>query len=182
MKLRKLLFIAVLTLVAVGVRAQQPSLVMSRPGAPQPSLVICQARPQQSSFTEFFDQYAGREGFTSVELGRRMMQMMSRQAGSDASLVQLLNGVSSIRIVAADTPDKEFIAAARAVADNGPYQLLSSISEEGQTVRCYLVDGGRKAESEFLMITYGQKETVVIDVIGIFDVTEVSRLSTFRPK
>lgn len=168
--MRKLLLLVVLMLVVVGVRAQQPVSVMYGAGV------------QHTSFTEFFDKYAGKEGFTSVELGRRMMQAMSRQAGSDASLVQLLNGVSSIRIVAADTPDKEFIAAARALADREPYQLLSSLFEEGQTVRCYLVDGGRNAESEFLMITYGPKETVVIDVVGIFDVTEVSRLSTFRPK
>ncbi len=32
------------------------------------------------------------------------------------------------------------------------------------------------------MVTYGPKETVVIDVVGTFDVTEVSRLSSFRPR
>ena len=44
-------------------------------------LSVVGARAQQPSFIEFFGNYAVREGFTSVELGRRMMQMMTRQAG-----------------------------------------------------------------------------------------------------
>ena len=144
-------------------------------------LSVVGARAQQPSFIEFFGNYAVREGFTSVELGRRMMQMMTRQAGTDASLAQLLQGISSIRIIVADT-GPGFVAAAREVADKAPYQLLSSLSEEGQTARCYLAEGGRNGESEFLMVTYGPKETVVIDVVGTFDVTEVSRLSSFRPR
>ena len=60
--MKKLLFLTLLMLSVVGARAQQPS------------------------FIEFFGNYAVREGFTSVELGRRMMQMMTRQAGTDASL------------------------------------------------------------------------------------------------
>ena len=156
--MKKLLFLTLLMLSVVGARAQQPS------------------------FIEFFGDYAVREGFTSVELGRRMMQMMTRQAGTDASLAQLLQGISSIRIIVADTLDRDFVAAAREVADKAPYQLLSSLSEEGQTARCYLAEGGRNGESEFLMVTYGPKETVVNDVVGTFDVTEVSRLSSFRPR
>ena len=97
-------------------------------------------------------------------------------------LTLLMQGISSIRIIVADTLDRDFVAAAREVADKAPYQLLSSLSEEGQTARCYLAEGGRNGESEFLMVTYGPKETVVIDVVGTFDVTEVSRLSSFRPR
>lgn len=48
--MKKLLFLTLLMLSVVGARAQQPS------------------------FIEFFGNYAVREGFTSVELGRRMMQ------------------------------------------------------------------------------------------------------------
>ena len=117
--MKKLLFLTLLMLSVVGARAQQPS------------------------FIEFFGNYAVREGFTSVELGRRMMQMMTRQAGTDASLAQLLQGISSIRIIVADTLDRDFVAAAREVADKAPYQLLSSLSEEGQTARCYLAEGGQ---------------------------------------
>ena len=87
--MKKLLFLTLLMLSVVGARAQQPS------------------------FIEFFGNYAVREGFTSVELGRRMMQMMTRQAGTDASLAQLLQGISSIRIIVADTLDRDFVAAAR---------------------------------------------------------------------
>lgn len=59
---------------------------------------------------------------------------------------------------------------------------LSSRTEEGQTTSFYLVDGGERGQSEFRMITSGPKEHIVVDVVGVFDVTEVSRLSTPRPK
>ena len=66
--MKKLLFLTLLMLSVVGARAQQPS------------------------FIEFFGNYAVREGFTSVELGRRMMQMMTRQA---ADIAQRMSGFES---------------------------------------------------------------------------------------
>lgn len=135
------------------------------------------------SFGSFFDRYAVRDGFTSVVLGRKMMQMMSRQArNEDRELSRLLAGIRSIRILAADKPDETFCDEARRVAETGAYQLMSSLSEGGQYTCFYLYDGGRWGESEFLMLTFGQRENVVVEIVGVFDVREVSRLSTLRPK
>lgn len=157
--MKKLWILAVLMLSVVGARAQQPALI------------------------DLFDRYASQEGFTSIELGRKMMQMMSRRSQSeDPDLAHLLGGISSIRIVAAEKHAAEFVSAVRAIADCAPYRLMSSISEGGQSTAFYLVDGGERDPSEFLMLTTGSKEHVVVDVVGMFDVAEVSRLSTLRPK
>lgn len=156
--MRKLWILAVLMLSVVGARAQQPALI------------------------DLFDRYASQEGFTSIELGRKMMQMMSRRSqGEDPDLAHLLGGISSIRIVAAEKHAEEFVSAVRAIACRAPYRLLSSISESGQSTAFYLVDGRESEQSEFLMITTGSKENVMVDVVGMFDVAEVSRLSTLRP-
>ena len=53
---------------------------------------------------KFFDRYTKAEGFTSVQLERKMMRMMSRQAAEkgDEGLAGLLDGIQYIRIVALD--------------------------------------------------------------------------------
>lgn len=156
--MRKLWILVVLILSVVGAQAQQPALI------------------------DLFGRYSTQEGFTSIELGRKMMQMMSRRSqGEDPDLAHLLGGISSIRIVAAEKQAAEFMSAVRAIAGRAPYRLMSSLSEGGQSTYFYLVDGGDQGHSEFLMITTGPKENVVVDVVGMFDVAEVSRLSTLRP-
>ena len=37
-------------------------------------------------------------------------------------------------------------------------------------------------KSELVMITYGVKETVVVNIYGVFDLRQVARLSSIRPK
>ena len=59
------------------------------------------ARSQNYSW-KFFDRYSDASGFTSVQLERKMMRMMSRQAAEqgDKKLAELLDGIQYIRIVA----------------------------------------------------------------------------------
>lgn len=140
------------------------------------------ARAQQTEFRDLFAEYAGREGFTSMELGGKMMQMMSRRVkDEDKALAKLLDGIRSIRIVAAKTTDARFVEELLKVAQEGHYKLVMSLSEQGQTTLFYFIDGGRFTDSEFLMISYGAKEQVALDIYGVFDVKDISRLAAIRP-
>lgn len=144
------------------------------------------ARAQNASW-KFFDRYTKAEGFTSVQLERKMMRMMSRQAAEkgDAGLSQLLDGIQYIRIVALDKGDgAQFIADAEALAANRDFkfQLVMSGTEEGQTTKFYIREAEFYDYSELLMLTYGAKETVAVNIYGKFDLKEVARLSSIRPK
>lgn len=136
---------------------------------------------------KFFDRYNASEGFTSVQLERKMMRMMSRQAADrgDEGLARLLGGIEYIRIVALDTGDgRQCIADAEALAETPEYkfQLVMSGTEGGQTTKFYIREAECYDLSELLMLTYGGKETVVVNIYGKFDLRQVSRLSTIRPK
>lgn len=150
-------------------------------------LIVClfavlMARAQQPELGELFSEYAGREGFTSMELGGKMMQMMSRRVkDEDKALAQLLDGIRSIRIVAAKKTDARFVEQLLKVAQAGRYKLVMSMSDQGQTTLFYFIDGGRSSDSEFLMISYGEKEQVALDIYGVFDVKDISRLAAIRP-
>ncbi|WP_418990637.1 DUF4252 domain-containing protein [Alistipes sp.] len=139
----------------------------------------------QDAASKFFDRYTAAEGFTSVQLERKMMRMMSRQAAEkgDAGLAQLLDGIQFIRIVAADGGDaRQFVADAEKLAAGDGFQLMLAGSEAGQTTRFYLREAEFNAYSELLMLTYGAKETVVVNIYGKFDLRQVARLSTIRPR
>lgn len=144
------------------------------------------ARAQNASW-KFFDRYTKAEGFTSVQLERKMMRMMSRQAAEkgDDGLARLLGGIEFIRIVALDSGDgKQFVADAEELAVTPAYkfQLVMSGTEEGQTTKFYIREASVTDNSELLMLTYGAKETVVVNIYGRFDLKQVARLSTIRPK
>lgn len=141
----------------------------------------------QNASWKFFDRYTKAEGFTSVQLERKMMRMMSRQAAEkgDEGLANLLDGIEYIRIVSLDTGDgTRFVADAEALAATPGYkfQLVMSGTEEGQTTKFYSREADFTDNSELLMLTYGAKETVAVNIYGKFDLKQVARLSTIRPK
>lgn len=146
------------------------------------------ARGQNASW-KFFDRYAKAEGFTSVQLERKMMRMMSREAAEkgDEGLAKLLGGIELIRIVALDAGKgdaKAFVADAGKLAATPEYkfQLVMSETDEGQTTKFYIREAEFYNNSELLMLTYGPKETVAVNIYGRFDLKQVVRLSSIRPK
>lgn len=153
-------------------------------------LILILALPQmllaQSKAVErFFDSYMASESVTSVQLEPKMMQLMSRQAAErgDEELAQLLRDIRFIRIVALKGGDRErFVDDARRAVTAGGFPLVTSSTERGQTTLFYLREARLTDHAELLMLTYGPKETVVVDIYGAFDLQEVVRLSAIRPQ
>ena len=144
------------------------------------------AAAQSNSVDDFFSRYAAAEGFTSVQLEQKMMQLMSRQAAErgDKGLAVLLKDIQYIRIIALKEGDGgRFVRDAEAaVAADRKFQPVTSGSENGQTTKFYIRETAQSVKSELVMITYGAKETVVVNIFGVFDLRQVARLSTIRPK
>lgn len=143
------------------------------------------AAAQNGGMDDFFTRYDGAEGVTTVRLERKMMRMMSRQAAErgDRNLAALLDDIDYIRIVSLDEGDpRRFVADAEAAIARERFELLTSNSEEGQTTRFYLWESAVGDKSELWMISTGEKETVVVNIYGAFDLRQVARLSSIRPK
>ncbi|WP_418981850.1 DUF4252 domain-containing protein [Alistipes sp.] len=140
---------------------------------------------QSKAVERFFDSYLASESVTSVQLEPKMMQLMSRQAAErgDEELAQLLRDIRFIRIVALKGGDRErFVDDARRAVTAGGFPLVTSSTEQGQTTLFYLREARLTDNAELLMLTYGPKETVVVDIYGAFDLQEVVRLSAIRPQ
>ena len=141
----------------------------------------------QSSFmNDFFKRYETAEGFSSVSLGAKMMQTMSRQAAEhgDKGLAVLLEDIQYIRIVALAGGDGEQLVrdAEAAVASERKFREAASTTEDGQITKFYIRETALAVKSELVMITYGAKETVVVNIYGVFDLKQIARLSSIRPQ
>ena len=144
------------------------------------------AAAQSNAVNDFFGRYAAAGGYTSVQLEQKMMQMMSRQAAErgDKGLAVLLEDIQYIRIIALKEGDgAQFVRDAEAaVAADRKFQPVTSGSENGQTTKFYIRETALSVKSELVMITYGVKETVVVNIYGVFDLRQVARLSSIRPQ
>ena len=106
----------------------------------------------------FYDRYGAAEGITSVALERRMMQMMSAQAAQrdDSELARLLDEIGFIRVLTTtDDTDRKSV---------------------------YLRESKLDEDKELVVITHGEDETTVVHIFGSFDVREISRITSIRPR
>ena len=96
-----------------------------------------------------------------------------------------LEEAGKVRIVALDKGDGgQFVADAEALATapDNRFHLVMSETEGGQTTKFYLREAEFYYYSELLMLTYGTKETVAVNIYGQFDLKQVARLSSIRPQ
>lgn len=135
---------------------------------------------QQLNYSVFFDRYENNKEFRTVVLGRKMMEMMSEQT-SDREMRRTLAGIEHIKVISTSTYNESFVADARAVTSSSSYKLVSSVSEGGREVSFYVLNT-KEGKNRLLMLSFSDKEWVVMGIYGQFDVRNISRLTQIRPK
>lgn len=131
-----------------------------------------------AQISSFFERYSRHEGYQSIVYGKRMMDMMKDNASPDVK--SLLDRISSIRIISCDRPEDHIVATARRDADNDRYEIISQINEGTNKSYFYILEKGRK--SNFLMIVSGAQGSAVMEIVGEFDVKDISKLSIIGQK
>ena len=131
-----------------------------------------------AQISSFFERYNGQEGYQSIVYGKRMLDMMKDNASTEVK--SLLDKIGSIRIISCDRPDDHIVAIARRNADNDDYEIISQIKENGSSSYFYIREKGRK--SNFLMIVSGSQGSAVMEIVGEFDVKDISKLSVIGQK
>lgn len=130
---------------------------------------------QNSDLDRVYDDYAGKKGCQSYIYGKRMIAMMRENASEDVK--RLLDGIEMIRIITY-TGDIEGLRSDALAAVREEYELISRVDEEGTSSLFYLYDtGNKKDEMSFVMINLMQDNCVILEIIGRFDVKDISKLS-----
>jgi len=151
-------------------------------------LLVLPFAASAQSLRDFYEEHAARPEFASVSLEPKMMRMMSRRAkeGGDEALAELLDGIEQIRVLVLRQGDRDrFAEEVRRSMEQFGYERLSLSREEGRTTEFYLRESRKRwlpGASGFVMLTCDERETVWMNIYGVFDVRDVGRLSSLRPK
>lgn len=135
---------------------------------------------QSSILDGIFDDYAGKKEYQSVIYGKTMLSMMKDGASSDVK--DLLDGIKMIRIISYKGTD-DVLCNQVLTAIQKDYRMISRISGDGRISSFYLFEPEkRKNDMSFVMTVLGSEESVVMEIIGNFDVKDISRLSVIGQK
>ena len=135
---------------------------------------------QMSDLDKVYEGYAGKEGYESYIYGKRMISMMQENASNDVR--KLLDGIDMIRIISA-VGDSGSLQSEVLRAIEGDYELISRMDEGGSSSRFYLYDTGDKhSKMSFVMVNSTSDRCVILEIIGRFDVKDISKLSVIGQK
>lgn len=111
-----------------------------------------------------------------------MLDMMKEDASPDVT--SLLNRIRSIRIVSCKKPEDEIVMHARKdVMESMEYETISQINENGNRSEFYISEEHIDTpEVSFVMIVSGPQGSAVMEIIGDFDVKDISKLTIIGQK
>ena len=130
---------------------------------------------QVSCMEKVYDEYAGKNGCQSYVYGKKMISMMRENASTDVQ--NLLDGIDMIRIISS-TGDSGNLSSDALAAVRKDYELISRMDDDGESSLFYLYDtGSKKDRMSFVMINMTAGSCVILEIIGKFDVKDISKLS-----
>lgn len=116
---------------------------------------------QSPRFTELYDKYTGRDGFTTIDMSGEMFRAVT--SGNTRSVEE--GDVERIIIIVAETDHDAFRRDVEQMFAAGEYERVSTVRNGGQKVEFYLMKGDGNY-CEFLMNIAGPTEHVIMLVTG----------------
>ena len=131
---------------------------------------------------DFFEDHSGAQGYQTIIYGKRMLDLMKDGASPDVK--SLLNRISSIRIISTKKPEDRIVGLSREdVMDSMEYETISQINENGNRSEFYISEEWvDNTGVSFVMIVSGPQGSAVMEIIGDFDVKDISKLSVIGQK
>lgn len=133
---------------------------------------------QRNLLDDFFDNYSGRDGYTSVTIDGNLFGLL-KNFDDDPELEGLDKKITSIRIVSREKsngfPGGDFLSEIRGVIRRGRYEELVTVKEHDSDFRIMVRSSG-DAIREILVVASGKNEAV-IQISGNLTREDVERLS-----
>lgn len=130
---------------------------------------------QTSSLDGIYEEYTGRKGYRSIVYGKKMISIMKEDASTDVR--KLLNGIRTIRIISHEGSDGRLCEDVQQTVRRH-HELISRIDEDGSSSLFYLYEGNDAgADMSFVMLVSAPGSQIVLEIIGRFDVKDISKLS-----
>jgi hypothetical protein len=144
------------------------------------ALLICTfIKAQTGPIDELFDKYSEKEGFTSVYISGKMLNMLANLGSESESKDNIMLRIKSIRILSQDSLSTEkvnFYAELSKKLDFSVYEELMVV-KESQEVTKFLIRQNGNSISELLVVTGGSGGNALISIRGDLNLKELSNLS-----
>jgi hypothetical protein len=145
------------------------------------ALLICQmTNAQTNPIDELFEKYSEKEGFTSIYISGKMLNMLSGLKSNPEKPGNVMSRLKSIRILTEDdslsTIRVNFYSELSKRLDFSVYEELMVV-REGPDVTKFMIRQNGDTVSELLMITGGAKGNSLISIRGDINLKELSELS-----
>lgn len=136
---------------------------------------------QQSVFDKFEDQ----DGVTSVVVNKKMFSLLSKMKVEDKETqqyVNLIKKLDNLRVFVTQNDKKanEMKAVAEKYIKTASLEELMKVNEKGKSVKIYVKSGTSDSQIKELVMFVegsGNEETVLMSLVGDFDLNELSVLT-----
>jgi hypothetical protein len=132
-----------------------------------------------------FDKFEDQEGITSVVVNKKMFALLSKMEVKDKETqqyVNLIKKLDNLRVFVTESDKKadEMKAASDKYIKSSTLEELMKINDKGKSVKIYVKSGASESHIKELMMFVegsGKEETVLMSLIGDFDLNELSVLT-----
>lgn len=134
---------------------------------------------QTNNFDTFFNKYAGKDNYTTVDITPDFLKLILGFAGQeDEELKKLVSNIDRIRIITCQENNPNFAKDVNnLISINKLYKPITNINNGGESTTIYVV---KKDDivTDFLLTAFNKTEQVVINITGKnLDINKVSNLS-----
>ncbi|MEJ2595232.1 MAG: DUF4252 domain-containing protein [bacterium] len=140
----------------------------------------------QTAIDDLYKKYAGKSGFTSINISPEMFSMLSTMDMNDSSekakeaqnMIEQLSGLKMLVYEAEEgQTDEAFMKEIRTLSNSSGYTELMSVDEENEVVKFLAKKDDDGKISELLMIVLEESEAVVMSMTGHLDMKSISQIS-----
>ena len=140
----------------------------------------------QTAIDDLYKKYAGKSGFTSINISPEMFSMLSGMDMNDSSekaqeaqdVISQLSGLKMLVYEPEEGQSNEaFMKEIRTLSNTSDYTELMSVDGEDEIVKFLAKKGDDGKIAELLMIVLDDSEAVVMSMTGNLDMKSISQIS-----
>ena len=132
-----------------------------------------------------FDKFEDQEGITAVVVNKKMFSLLSKMEVKDKESQQYVNLIKKLDnlrvfVTQSDKKSDEMRSISDKYVKSASLEELMKINEKGKSVKIYVKSGASDSQVKELMMFVegsGNEETVLMSLVGDFDLNELSVLT-----
>lgn len=139
----------------------------------------------QTTIDKLYEKYAGKKGFTSINISPEMFKMLaaldsdndSSELNNEEQMLSQLTGLKMLIYEPGDEAKVDFANEVKSSIQMKDYSELMSVDSEDETVKFLVKKAPNNRFSEMLMVVLSDNETLVMSMTGNLDMATISSIS-----